>query len=712
MGSGTGAPQGRVIDGRYRIVSRVAEGGMATVWLALDERLDRTVAVKVMHVGLGDEERAANERRFRREATTLASLADPHIVQVYDTGTDDGRSYLVMEYVHGEDLGRRLRREGTLDVYGTLRILLETLDGLAAAHRAGIIHRDIKPGNIMIDDRGRVRITDFGIARQTTQATLSPEGQASGTCDYMAPEAFEGAEETPRSDLYSAGVMAWTMLAGRLPLPAARMQAVAYRHVHEDVPPLTSVCPGISPDVSAFVSRLTARDPADRPADAEQAAAELRTLGRSLDREARQYRLPPPSRTGDAASVPAAAKPAPAAGTAAPPVVPAPPATTVPSPATSAAPGAADAAAVRRQVSHSPDDAATTEMGRPPERDGAPRTSVMPSAPDRPRRRRLVVLVAATLAALLAIGAGVGAWWRLAGPGSYRTMPRPDDVACSDGTACPLKGADWKDYEAVLRVAGIDFTVERRHDDHVRTGHVIEATADGAKAQAGTHVPLDATVRVVVSQGVLMATVPEGILDPSTDAGRDPLAALRKAGFDDVRHDDEADQYSETVPSGAALEVTPGAGTRQRHDDPVTVVLSKGPMPVSMPDVAGRTRDDAERALDDLRLHVTVTEKYSDTVAAGRVIESSVPADTQLHWGDDVTLTVSQGPRTVTIPDVTGRQYDEAEKTLKALGLDVRKSAPLGDITHVVRFQDPKGGQQVRVRDADGKPTVVTLTVV
>ena len=160
------------------------------------------------------------------------------------------------------------------------------------------------------------------------------------------------------------------------------------------------------------------------------------------------------------------------------------------------------------------------------------------------------------------------------------------------------------------------------------------------------------------------------------------------------------------------MSITPEPGTTLKHNAKVTVSLSKGPMPVTMPDIAGRAKDEASRALDDLKLKATFTEEFSDTVAAGEVISTSVPKDTQLHWGDAVEVTVSKGPETVTLPNVVGKTYDEASAMLKALGLDVKKSAPLGDLTHVVRLQSPSAGEQVRVRDSDGNKTVVTLTVV
>lgn len=192
MTEAANVPDGLVIEGRYRIVRRIAEGGMATVYRAMDERLDRTVAIKIMHTQLAQgPHREQFVERFRREAKSAAAIANPHIVQVYDTGEYNGLDYLVMEYVHGVNLRHEMNTQRTFTVRETLRILSETLDGLSAAHRIGVVHRDIKPENILLNDRGRVQITDFGLAKAASQATLSTTNMLLGTAAYLAPEMIE-----------------------------------------------------------------------------------------------------------------------------------------------------------------------------------------------------------------------------------------------------------------------------------------------------------------------------------------------------------------------------------------------------------------------------------------------------------------------------------------------------------------------------------------
>lgn len=273
------APEGQVIEGRYRVVSRIADGGMATVYQAVDERLGRTVAIKIMHTQLAQgPQRDQFVERFHREARSAAAIANPHIVQVYDTGEFDGLDFLVMEYVHGVNLRYEMNQQVTFSVRETLRIVGETLDGLASAHRAGVVHRDIKPENILLNDRGHVQITDFGLAKAVSQATLSSTGMLLGTAAYLAPEMIQHNQATPQGDLYSVGIMAWEMLAGKVPFTADNPVTLVFKHVHEDVPDITTACPGINAGVAAFLARLTARAVEDRPQDASVAFDELQQL--------------------------------------------------------------------------------------------------------------------------------------------------------------------------------------------------------------------------------------------------------------------------------------------------------------------------------------------------------------------------------------------------------------------------------------------------
>lgn len=680
------SPQGQLIDGRYHVVREIAQGGMATVYEAIDERLNRTVALKVMHTQLAQGvHREQFIERFRREAQSAAQIANPHIVQVYDTGEFNGLAYLVMEYVHGVNLRYEMNQQGTFTVRETLRIIGEILEGLAAAHQVHVVHRDIKPENIMLNDRGRVQITDFGLAKVASAATLSSTGMLLGTAAYLPPETIEHNEATPQGDLYAVGIMAWEMLTGSVPFISDNPVTLVFKHVHEDVPSVALQCPGIDPSVARFIGHLTQRSVQARPADAGAALLELKQLCNSLEPNAWMYRKP--SSTTDTAQTGATTSPM------------------RPNATTPISEGST-------QVLNAPDRSdgtATATTAMPANGNGASRGT--PAASSKRGRKALIIAVISLVVAVACAG---GAWWYFLGPGSYWKIPKPADVTCNADSACSLEGASWKQYERVLKNAGIPYSATKDYSDTVDEGHVISATVAGSPVAVDSHVSMrqQQKVNVVVSKGMRMSTIPDDILDTASANGKSPLKTLKHAGFTNIKHDTGKDEYSLTAPEGTALSITPEPGTTLKHNAKVTVSLSKGPMPVTMPDIAGRAKDEASRALDDLKLKATFTEEFSDTVAAGEVISTSVPKDTQLHWGDAVEVTVSKGPETVTLPNVVGKTYDEASAMLKALGLDVKKSAPLGDLTHVVRLQSPSAGDQVRVRDSDGNKTVVTLTVV
>ncbi|MBW3092243.1 protein kinase [Bifidobacterium sp. 82T10] len=717
-----------MIEGRYRIIRKIADGGMASVYEAMDERLERTVAIKIMHTQLAQgPHRAQFVERFRREAKSAAAIANPHIVQVYDTGEVNGLDYLVMEFVHGVNLRREMNEEGTFTVRETLRIVGETLDGLASAHRAGVVHRDIKPENILLNDRGHVQITDFGLAKAASQATLSSTGMLLGTAAYLAPEMIEDNQATPQGDLYSVGIMAWEMLAGTVPFTSDNPVTLVFKHVHEDVPPITVPCPGIDPKVAAFVAHLTARAVEDRPADAGVAADELRALGPKLDMAAWTYRkMPQSAEDHDTVAVPVAAGEAAAVA----PAPPLPPSDDAHAGAGKTAPSSGDAESATARTGSASSDAATTAFDRPA--DGtAPTTaigtaatqalSVTPDAIDSPlkvgakrkSRKTLVAVLAAVLAVAVLGGAGGGyAWWYYRGPGSYWLVPQPTDVACEEGQECRIAGTNWVKYRKTLESAGIPYQATERYDDKVAKGDVIEAKP----AVAGAHVSkrTGGTVSVVVSKGVKQATVPAGIFNANSTDGTNVLDALKKAGFTNVAHDEANDQYDMSVPAGALLSITDESGAAvqsgatMNHNAKITVVLSKGLMPVTMPDVVGMTKDAMTAALDEIHVTANVTEKYDDKIPSGSVISASEQAGAELYWGDSVDVVVSKGPEMAKIPNLVGKTKSAATKTLQELGFEVKTSGL--DILGLVQQQSASG--ETRLRDEDGNKTVVTLTIV
>ncbi|MFC7720677.1 protein kinase domain-containing protein [Nonomuraea recticatena] len=256
---------GRLLDGRYRIESRIARGGMATVYLALDIRLDRTVALKVMHRSLAED--PAFVRRFIGEAKSVASLSHPNVVHVFDQGTDGDVVYLSMEYVPGKTLRDVLRARGRLPAREALEIMIPVLAALGAAHQQGMVHRDMKPENVLLTDDGRVKVVDFGLARAIEATNQTRTGVMIGTIGYMSPEQVMTGGADVRSDVYAAGIMLFELVTGQQPYDGETPMSVAYRHVHDRVPPPSSLVDA-PPLIDTLVAQATAREPDDRPADA------------------------------------------------------------------------------------------------------------------------------------------------------------------------------------------------------------------------------------------------------------------------------------------------------------------------------------------------------------------------------------------------------------------------------------------------------------
>src|SRR6266568_1456812 len=257
---------GRVLDRRYHVRSRIAHGGMATVYLATDTRLDRQVALKVMHAELARD--ADFVHRFIGEAKSVARLSHQNVVAVFDQGADGPFLYLAMEYVPGRTLKEVLRDSGRFPPATALEIMTGVLDGLAAAHASGMVHRDVKPENVLLTADGRIKVADFGLARAQSAAGHTRAGLLIGTVAYVSPEQVTGGSTGPGGDVYSAGVMLFELLTGRLPFTGDTPLSVAYQHVNQDVPAPSALVPGIPEAVDQLVLAATSRDPARRPADA------------------------------------------------------------------------------------------------------------------------------------------------------------------------------------------------------------------------------------------------------------------------------------------------------------------------------------------------------------------------------------------------------------------------------------------------------------
>ncbi|WP_341867824.1 protein kinase domain-containing protein [Rathayibacter festucae] len=263
---------GRLVDGRYEVRSRIARGGMATVYLAHDQRLERRVAIKVMHGHLSDD--ATFKNRFVQEARSAARLAHPNVVSVFDQGQDSDMAYLVMEYLPGITLRDLLKERGRLTAQQVVDIMHSVLSGLAAAHRAGILHRDLKPENVLLADDGRIKIGDFGLARAASANTAS--GQALlGTIAYLSPELVTRGTADTRSDIYAIGIMIYEMLTGEQPFTGEQPMQIAYQHANDSVPYPSAKVPSVPTSLDELVLWATERDPDMRPRDAGVMLAQL-----------------------------------------------------------------------------------------------------------------------------------------------------------------------------------------------------------------------------------------------------------------------------------------------------------------------------------------------------------------------------------------------------------------------------------------------------
>ena len=636
---------GLLVDGRYRILSRLARGGMATVYVAEDERLDRPVALKVMHPHLAESTDFVS--RFRREARAAARIVHPGVVSVFDQGVVHGQGFLVMELIEGPNLRTLLRSQGAFTVSQALRYTQEVLEALQAAHRAGVIHRDIKPENVLVPAEGPVRVTDFGLARAASEVSMSTTGSMLGTVAYMAPEIATTGTTDARTDIYSVGIMLDEMLTGRVPWDGESPIRMAYSHVHDDIPLPSRDEPWIPREVDDLVAALAARDPDERPADTREALELVARTRASLPAEIAHRR---------AAVVPTVGSPASTSTMTA---------AITPGTATSPLPG---------HVSGPVPTASTSQVV-------VHASGSVPAAPARGHRSGVRTLLVLLVVLLLAGGGGGWWWWAQYGPGSYVEMP----VVAGRNAA-----AATSDLQAV----GLASTTTEEFSDTVASGVVIDSDPVGGQA-----VHKDVEVKLVVSKGVDMRTVPDVVGDAEADA----RTALSDVG---LSVGTVSQEYSEDVQEGLVISQSEDPGTSLPHDTAVDLTVSRGREPIAVPDLTGKSGDEAAQALDGLGLVSQPSEAFSDTVEKGVVISQTTAAGSTLHRGDPVDYVVSKGPEMVEVPEVIGKQLDEARRALEDQGFQVSVERILGGYFGTVRQTDPAGGTSVP------KGSTVTVTVI
>lgn len=600
---------GRILDGRYRIEDRIARGGMATVYAATDLRLDRYVAIKVMHASLAED--SAFVSRFVREAKSAARLSDPHVVAVYDQGEDSGLIYLVMEFVPGRTVRDVLREFGRLSPEQALTILDPVLQALDAAHAAGFVHRDVKPENVLLTDDGRVKVADFGLARAISagNATAATQGLLIGTVAYLSPEQVQRGIADARSDVYGAGILLYEMITGSVPFAGETPLAVAYQHVNAVVPVPSSVRPGIPAEVDALVARATERDPDLRYPNAASFLADLRRIRSGLP-------APRPFGVGESN---ASTLIVPLAGLQTGPIV------------------------------HNSLDAPPTLV----------------AAPRKKRKGLITFIVFAVIAALVA-----GAAWYL-GVGKKVTVPSVS------GLTAAAAQAKLKPLNLALSIGGQQFS------ETIPSGHIISTNP-----QAGTDVRDGSTIAAIVSKGLERYAIPQV-------AGMSVADATAAITDSSLTVGGQTTAYDEKIAKGKVIGTNPPANQKLKRDQQVTLIVSKGPAPVPVPNLVGRSLSSAEKSLTNIGLEYSVTREYSKSVPTGHVISTDPKAGEKANRGDSVSLVVSKGPPLITVPDLYKTAEADARATLEGLGFKVTVTYPLGisPFGRVVRQSEPVGTQ-------------------
>lgn len=622
---------GILIDGRYRVNARLARGGMASVYRALDERLDRPVAVKVMHPHLAESPQF--NARFGREARAAARISHPGVVPVYDQGEVNGQGYLVMELIDGSSLRKVLAKHSPLDLETALSYCSQMLTAVAAAHSVGVIHRDLKPENVLITRGGAVKVVDFGLARALTDTSMSTTGSILGTVAYLAPEVAQSGVADQRTDLYAIGLILFEMLTGQLPWPDEAPLQSAYWRVHNDLPAPSTLVPWLPTEVDDLVFALCARDPQDRPSDAESALSLVAKVQRALPQSLLQRELPQ-----------AESK-----------------ATSIPDTQQLEAAGKTATLPVSRVLVHTSGTSSPKEVAEPR------------------RTKRVPIIVLIVVLVLGVIGAGSW-WWAEYGPGSYIEVP-------------DLAGKSQVSAQEELKELNLSSRFDETNSDTVEKGLVIK-TDPGA----GTRVHKDEEVTVFVSLGIRMITVPDLDNDPADEAkkalneagfskvsveevysetiseghvvqiapapgqviahnaaitlqvskGRQPIEVPSLVG-QDVDSAKEtlaglglessvAEEYSDTVEQGQVIAQHPTADSDPLfRGDTVDLTVSLGPQYIEVPNVRGRSLDDAESALKEAGFEVEI-QRIANLLD---LVGSQSPAGGEMaRKGSTVTLSV------------------------------------------------------------------------
>jgi eukaryotic-like serine/threonine-protein kinase len=662
---------GRLLDGRYAVTARIAHGGMATVYRAIDTRLDREVALKVMHAELARDDDFV--RRFIGEAKSVARLSHQNVVAVFDQGADGPFLYLAMEYIPGRTLKEMLRDNGRLPAPVALEIMTGVLDGLASAHASGIVHRDVKPENVLLTADGRVKVADFGLARAYAAAGHTRTGLLIGTVGYVPPEQVTGESTGPRGDVYSAGVMLFEMLTGRLPFKGDTPLSVAYQHVNSGVPAPSTVAPGIPAEVDELVLAATSRDPLRRPADAGEFLRAVRRVRAGLSEpsgltgvigvgvqgmaEAPWLDLDTPAATNGWWSRTGTLSPADAHGTDPSPAIG--PYAIGPSGGSQSGTGqfgAGQSGAGQFGTGQSGTGQFGTgqygadQFGAAGGRDDVGSHTLVVHREDGGRylsRRepflqrwlfspRLLIVV---LVLALGVGGGLGGWWLTAG--RYVQVPS-------------LAGDSVAQATAALQADG--FTLGKSaqvHSNTVSKGTVV-GTSPSGRVSKGT------AVTILVSAGPFTSTVPV-VKNDTLNAAE---AALQR-----VHLVPTVQKVGSPLPVGTVIGTNPAAGTSWPQTKTVAILVAAGP---PLPNFVGENVQTAQQWGAQNGVTVQTEPDTTSQLPQNTVTRQQPASGSTVTRGETVVVYVSAGPQLVSVPYVTGESVAQATQDLQAAGFQVQ----------------------------------------